>query len=504
MGLAMEQRVRMGPATHGYIEVPGGAIIQVTSSANGIGDAILGLMVTEGLRRARPECKIVFVVKAHCHEWVSLFNGYDWLALNSMTGVESYDPYSSYGRQLQEKLAKPRWEYYADVCGTTATVPTYRELPAHAVDWARPYAGRVVLSPWSTDKLRTWSLAHWLTLESLLHARGIDTVILDDRLDRARAFRGAKILNEAPVRVGAVIHAALCLVGNDSGMPHVAGMFRTPAIVLCGSMHGSKIFGAYPTVQSLQGELSCSPCYGGAAVAALRNQIGCSEICFSLQAITPATVMAAVEKQIHWNARQHTLLALDRLAVLGRAARETAHLPGSLAELGCYKGGSALMMAQSAPGKLLHLFDTFEGLPSDCPEGIHRKGEFAAETDGVHDLLKGHNVVFHEGFFPTTTVGLEDEAYACVHVDGDLYQTTKDAIEYFWPRLVPNGVMVFDDVDWGHTPGVARALHEAGLYGQLVRTAQHQGRLVKPCPTSPTSPCLSTNCPGPASSLSAI
>ena len=98
----------------------------------------------------------------------------------------------------------------------------------------------------------------------------------------------------------------------------------------------------------------------------------------------------------------------------------------------------------------------------------------------VRALLSGQNVRLHEGLFPATVAGLEEERYACAHIDADLYQSTADAIAYFWPRMLPGALLVFDDVDWKDTPGVNRALAEARLLNQIERPAQHQGWISKP------------------------
>jgi O-methyltransferase len=179
-------------------------------------------------------------------------------------------------------------------------------------------------------------------------------------------------------------------------------------------------------------------------------------------------------------AYQHTLITTDRLCALARGVEETAKLPGDMAELGVYQGGSAKVIAFSAPQKTLRLFDTFAGLPADdAGGGAHKAGEFAAPLEEVKKYLSAYRVEFHVGFFPETTAPVAEARYAFVHLDGDLYQTTKDALEYFWPRLVPGGLLYLDDVDWPNTPGVNRALQEAGLMERLERTAPNQGRLRK-------------------------
>jgi Macrocin-O-methyltransferase (TylF) len=174
-----------------------------------------------------------------------------------------------------------------------------------------------------------------------------------------------------------------------------------------------------------------------------------------------------------WPARRRSVITSDRLELLARLARTAAGLPGEMAELGVYLGGSAMVIADAAPAKLLHLFDTFRGLPGDG--GAHHRGDFAAGLEEVERTLSSHRVKFHPGLFPQTARRLGGARFSFVHVDADLYESVRDAITFFWPRLVGGGVLVFDDVDTEDCPGVNQALVEAGLLGRVERTAPRQG-----------------------------
>ncbi len=258
--------------------------------------------------------------------------------------------------------------------------------------------------------------------------------------------------------VAGILLNARCLIGQDSGLAHLAGVLNVPALVLCELAVGRGVHGQYQRSRLLP--MTTPP----------REVVR--------EALNPSvsTGPAALPMDER-DARSHTLLDEVRFAALQRAVRETAHLPGAMAELGSYRGGSALGMCLAAPGKLLHLFDAL-GLPSDDIEGgAHGKGNFAGTEADIRGLLVEQNVDFNFGTFPGTTAGLEEKRYACVHIDADLYQSTVDALAYFWPRMLPGGIMVFDDVDWPHCPGVNRALAEAGLLDRVERTAPIQGMI---------------------------
>jgi hypothetical protein len=133
-----------------------------------------------------------------------------------------------------------------------------------------------------------------------------------------------------------------------------------------------------------------------------------------------------------------------------------------MAELGVYEGGSAKVLASMVPEKTLHLFDTFRGTPeSDEAGGHHGEGAFAADAEEVRVYLQGYKVTFNVGRFPETTGNLPRAArFSCVHLDADTYQSTAEGIRYFWPRLVPGGLLVLDDYRWPHCPGVEKAVKE--------------------------------------------
>jgi len=159
-----------------------------------------------------------------------------------------------------------------------------------------------------------------------------------------------------------------------------------------------------------------------------------------------------------------TLVPAERCFVLYQMARTLAPNDGAFAEIGVYKGGTARLLSQVAEDKQLHLFDTFEGMP-DVNEHYdgHKKGDFAdTSVEGVRAFVNaGDRVHFHKGYFPDSTKSVSPNLkYSLVYVDVDIYQSVKDALEYFYPKLNPGGVMIFDDFDSPKCSGVRKALDE--------------------------------------------
>jgi hypothetical protein len=136
-----------------------------------------------------------------------------------------------------------------------------------------------------------------------------------------------------------------------------------------------------------------------------------------------------------------------QILVCARAAR---NVPGVYAEAGVFKGGSARLICEEKSDAPFHLFDVFEMLQQGPISGADEVRKHFGPVHGrladVRRLLSQYgNVHFHPGLLPETIAGLEDLRFAFVHLDLDLPGPTQSALEYFFPRLVPGGILVGDD-----------------------------------------------------------
>ncbi len=146
--------------------------------------------------------------------------------------------------------------------------------------------------------------------------------------------------------------------------------------------------------------------------------------------------------------------------------------PGRFAEIGVYKGGSALRLAEF--GRELHLFDTFTGIPAAEPGDTHRVGDFG-DTDADQVVAILPDAFFHIGVFPDT-LPPDLGGFAFVHVDCDQYASVRDCIRELGPRMVPGGIMLFDD--YACLDSATRAVDEAFSTAAIQRSPQGKAYVI--------------------------
>ena len=175
--------------------------------------------------------------------------------------------------------------------------------------------------------------------------------------------------------------------------------------------------------------------------------------------------------------RPFTLVSEESCFALFSLARQAAQLPGEFWECGVHQGGSAVLLAEvlrrhrpDGQPPCLRLFDTFTGMPPIDPDHdlyYPKRDERAAEEldslVAVRERLAPYSDVgieFHPGLLPETFAGQESARIALAHIDMDLYRSIQGACEFLYPRLVPGGVLVFDDYGYPSCPGARRAVDE--------------------------------------------
>lgn len=128
------------------------------------------------------------------------------------------------------------------------------------------------------------------------------------------------------------------------------------------------------------------------------------------------------------------------------AALERVSLKDGLTlEFGVFSGNSINYIAARLPG-IVDGFDSFEGLPESWRDGF---GEGHFQRSDLPALR--NNVRLHKGWFnesiPVYLENLENKfaPIAYLHVDCDLYSSTKTIFELLGDRIIPGTVIVFDE-----------------------------------------------------------
>jgi O-methyltransferase len=134
--------------------------------------------------------------------------------------------------------------------------------------------------------------------------------------------------------------------------------------------------------------------------------------------------------------------------------RAASRLEGTMAEAGVFAGGTARLICEAKGPRPLRLFDILETLqgPADARETARvaelrgRFGSWHATRAEVERLLAPYPAVhLHTGVFPESAKGLDDERFSFVHLDLDMEASTRDALAFFYPRLVAGGILIGDD-----------------------------------------------------------
>ncbi len=166
----------------------------------------------------------------------------------------------------------------------------------------------------------------------------------------------------------------------------------------------------------------------------------------------------------------------ERLALLlAEARRQAFHGDGDFIEMGVYRGGTALLLAdalreQDSPYRL-HLLDSWQGMPPPQAEDgrpLVGQGFFDDVSEAqVRETLAQHGLLArcqtYAGWFEQTLTAIRGP-FALAHVDCDYYQPVKFCLQHVLPRMSARGAVIVDDYGAAEPrsfPGVARAVHEA-------------------------------------------
>lgn len=193
----------------------------------------------------------------------------------------------------------------------------------------------------------------------------------------------------------------------------------------------------------------------------LGTLMGLSEVQEQMREIgLPLALLEKSYVEVSVNAR---ILFLKRVA----ERMDKERIEGAVAEAGVFRGEFAKEINRFFCKRKCYLFDTFEGF--DEKDFAYEEEESMTE-DAKHLRKTSENlvrdkmpykdmVVIRKGYFPDTTVGL-DEKFCFVNLDMDLYRPTLEGLRYFYPRLSDNGIIVIHDYFTEIYPNIEKALDD--------------------------------------------
>jgi O-methyltransferase len=171
-----------------------------------------------------------------------------------------------------------------------------------------------------------------------------------------------------------------------------------------------------------------------------------------------------------WPQFGQTMVGMRRLDNVQRCVESVLadRVAGDLVEAGTWRGGVAILMrgllkAFGVTDRTVYAADSFCGLPppnsqkypADALDAHHTADVLAVSREDVeqnfrlYDLLD-RQVSFLEGWFRDTLPTVRDHTWAVVRVDGDMYESTMDALENLYPGLSVGGYLIIDD--FAHEP----------------------------------------------------
>lgn len=169
---------------------------------------------------------------------------------------------------------------------------------------------------------------------------------------------------------------------------------------------------------------------------------------------------------LDWPAEAETMIGMQRLTSLQQCVETVLadDIPGDLVECGVWRGGACILMravlaAYGDETRCVWLADSFAGLPR--PDTANYKADKGLRLDlfsgilGVSEAevkanferygLLDDRVRFLPGWFKDTLPGAPIERISVLRLDGDLYESTIQALDALYPRLSPGGFCIVDD-----------------------------------------------------------
>jgi O-methyltransferase len=179
-----------------------------------------------------------------------------------------------------------------------------------------------------------------------------------------------------------------------------------------------------------------------------------------------------------WPAVAHSMVGQRRMDNVQACVEDVVRrgVPGDLIETGVWRGGTTIFMrsileAYGAHDRRVWVADSFEGLPKpdaeryphDAGDTFHTYPELAISLEKVQENFARYGLLddqvrFLKGWFKDTLPTAPIEQIAVARLDGDMYESTMDALKALYPKLSIGGYLIVDD--YGAVPGCKEAVEE--------------------------------------------
>lgn len=179
-----------------------------------------------------------------------------------------------------------------------------------------------------------------------------------------------------------------------------------------------------------------------------------------------------------WPTTAHTMIGHDSLDALQFCVEDVLakEVAGDLIETGVWRGGATILMrailkAYGVEDRYVWVADSFEGLPPpnlkkyphDKGSTAHTAEELAVSVEQVKSNFERYGLLddqvrFLKGWFRDTLPEAPIEQLAVARLDGDMYESTMDALVNLYPKLSIGGYVIIDD--YGAVPACRRAVHD--------------------------------------------
>lgn len=212
-----------------------------------------------------------------------------------------------------------------------------------------------------------------------------------------------------------------------------------------------------------------------------------------VKAFFPEVVLG--ERKKAWNADEEFLSQversgavstrqLERYWVVCQYVKQSLAAEGLTAECGVYLGVTSWFICENSDGRQHFGFDSFSGLskPGSHDGDYWTLGDLSvAASIATGRLARFPNATLLDGWIPDRFAEVSDQSFSFVHIDVDLYRPTLDSLEFFYPRLVPGGVIVLDDYGFVTCPGARKAAdgYMASRQEMILHLPTGQGVIVR-------------------------